>query len=342
MSVRSVRVFFISLALVFLMVLIPQLGIKANKLISPQAPKVDLFENIKPRLEQNKSNFQLQKSIIPIVSAGSRIDEAAAYGVVDFDSGEVLASKNLSAKVPIASLTKIMTAVVAIDLASLDETFTVSETASAQIPTKVMLKQGEKFKLEELLNSLLIASANDSAQVIKEGIDNRFGEEVFIRAMNAKAQFLNLKNTHFSNPQGFDDLDHFSSVEDLAILSHYALENYPALAKIVEKEFEDYNDDYQDSRFFLNNWNGLLGVYPGVMGIKTGNTERAGTCTIVLSKREGKQVLAIVLGAPGVLERDLWASQLLDLGFNQLLGLKPVNITEGRLKEKYATWKYFE
>jgi serine-type D-Ala-D-Ala carboxypeptidase (penicillin-binding protein 5/6) len=263
---------------------------------------------------------------------------SSAYGLVDFDSGKVLASKNLSLSLPIASLTKIMTAVVALDLADPKEIITVSNKASNMEPTKVMLKVGEKVSLENLLKSMLIASANDSAEAIKEGVDQKYGEDIFIKAMNLKAQNLGLKNTHFENSAGLDSPDNYSSVEDLMILSHYALENYPLIVTTVSKSLEDLTSG-DDKRFYLNNWNGLLGVYPGVEGIKIGNTEEAGKTTIVLSEREGRKLLAVVLGAPGVLERDLWASQLLDEGFAKM-GLVRINVTEDDLKEKYASWKY--
>lgn len=323
------------------MVFMSHIGTKETKIVSPGLKPVDVMERVKPFLEQKQTHFQLKRNFVPTALAGADYNDAEAFGVIDFDSGEVIASKNLFKKIPMASLTKIMTAVVALDLAKVDEGFIVSEKAALQQPTKVMLKPGEKYSLEELLASMLISSANDSAQVIKEGIDKKYGQEVFIRAMNAKAVFLGLKNTHFTNPQGFDNYDHYSSIEDLSILSYYAINEYPEIAQIVENEFKDLTNNYQDLRFYLNNWNGLLGVYPGVVGIKIGNTGKAGHCTIVISQREGKKVLAIVLGAPGVLQRDLWAGELLDLGFNKLLGLVPVNVTEEQLKEKYASWKYF-
>lgn len=310
--------------------------------VGPLPKKVDILEDLKPKLKPSQNDFQLKKQLMLTVSAGASYEQASAYGVVDLKNGQVIASKNLSERVPIASLTKIMTAVVALDLAGVGEQFSVSARAASQQPTKVMLKTGEKYSLNNLLSFLLISSANDSAEVIKEGIDTKYGNEVFIKAMNYKAQALGLKNTHFTNTQGYDDANNYSSVEDITILSRYALENYPLIAEIVGKNYEDLTDNYNDLRFYLNNWNGLLGVYPGVSGIKIGNTSKAGKCTVVIAVRNGQKLLAIVLGAPGVLERDLWAAQLLDLGFSKIAGIPPVNVTESQLKEKYASWKYFE
>lgn len=341
MKTKNLLIFLISLIMTFLMIVIPHLGFR-QKLASPVFRRNDIFKSLEPKLQLKENRFQLRKEFIPVVSAGSDYDAASAYAVLDPDSGQVISSKNLTTRLPVASLTKIMTAIVALDLAGLDERFTVSEQAASSVPTKVMLKAGEKYTLDDLLQYMLISSANDSAQAIKDGIDQKFGESVFIRAMNAKAGILGLKNTHFENAAGYDSPNHFSSVEDLSILSVYALKNYPLIARTVSREIEDLTNGGHDMRFYLQNWNGLFGVYPGISGVKIGNTQKAGNCTIVLSERDGKKLIAVVLGAPGVLERDLWVSELLDLGFNKLAGLAPVNVTKNALREKYASWQYFQ
>lgn len=335
------KILLISALITFFAVLIPHLRVSPD-LIRPVIKKQNILERIKPKLEIKSNDFHLKKDFIPLVSAGSEFDALSAYALVDVESGQVIASKNLSKKLPMASLTKIMTAIVALDLAKPDEQFRVTREAAAATPTKVMLKEGEHVSLLHLLEYMLISSANDSAMAIKDGIDQKFGNGVFIQAMNEKAKILGLKNTHFTNPAGFDNPEAFSSPEDLSILSIYALRNYPLVVQIVEKETLDLTDGGRDMRFYLQNWNGLLGVYPGVVGVKIGNTPKAGSSTIVFSKRGEKKLLAVTLGAPGVLERDLWTAQLLDLGFNKVAGLVPINLSEGQLKAKYASWQYFQ
>lgn len=341
MKTKNLLIFLISLTITFLMIVIPHLGIRQN-IVSPVFKKNDTFKSLEPKLQLKENRFQLHKEFIPVVSAGSDYDASSAYAVSDLDSGQVIASKNLTVRLPVASLTKIMTAVVALDLVEPGEQFRISESAAMQVPTKVMLKAGEYFSLSDLLQSMLISSANDSAQAIKDGIDQKFGEDIFIRAMNEKAKILGLKNTHFTNAMGYDSPNQYSSAEDLSILSVYALKNYSLITQTASKEIEDLTKGGQDMRFYLQNWNGLLGIYPGVSGLKIGNTQKAGYTTIVVSERGGRKLLTVVLGAPGVLERDLWAAQLLDLGFNKLSGLAPVNVTENALKEKYASWQYFQ
>ncbi|MBI2337713.1 D-alanyl-D-alanine carboxypeptidase [Candidatus Daviesbacteria bacterium] len=341
LTTRSIRIFSTGLLLTFLMVVMPHLGI-SKRLINPMPKPVGILEQVKTKLETRQNYFQIKKQLISAVFAGSDYEEARAYTVADLSSGQIITAKNPSKRLPVASLTKIMTAIVALDLTKPDEKFSVSEKAASQIPTKVMLKEGEVFSILDLLKHMLISSANDSAEVIKEGIDLKYEPGTFIKAMNLKAQILGLKNTHFTNAEGYDDSNHFSSTEDLTTLSAYALKEYPEIAQIVSKPFEDLTKNATDLRFYLNNWNGLIGVYPNVSGVKIGNTGKAGHSTIVVSEREGSKILAVLLGAPGVLERDLWTAELLDLGFNKVAGLKPVGVTEDQLQSKYETWKYFK
>lgn len=263
----------------------------------------------------------------------------AAYTVVDFDSGKVLLEKDGQKPRPIASLTKVMTAVVALDLASPTDMFTVSEQSASVTPTTMGVVAGEKLSLPALFAGLLMTSANDAAGVLQEGIDRMYGEGTFVWAMNEKAKLLGLVNTKFDNPQGFDG-DNFSTSEDLALLSHYALSYYPLIAQIGKKDYQFIERAIPKRWFDLYNFNGLLGVYPGVFGLKIGNTSDAGYTTVVVSERDGKRVLVVLLGADSVLERDLFAAELLDRGFGKL-GVAPANITQEQLKAKYATWKFF-
>jgi serine-type D-Ala-D-Ala carboxypeptidase (penicillin-binding protein 5/6) len=159
--------------------------------------------------------------------------------------------------------------------------------------------------------------------------------------MNEKARFLGLKNSSFTNPQGFDNKNHYSSVEDVAILTRYALTHYPLIAQVAQKDSEELLATPTHKYHWLNNWNGLVGVYPGAEGLKIGNTGDAGHTTTVVAEREGKKLIAVLLGAPGVLERDYWTSQILDAGFDKY-GIKPANITEEQLRAKYKTFKYFK
>lgn len=340
---REVKVFVISFLLVFLMVALPRLGIK-TPFVSPvpSQQKIDVFNKVAPILDQKPNLYQVSTpaNLIGGVEAAADYDQATSYALIDYDTGNVIAQKNLSQQVPIASLTKLMTAVVALDLAKPDELFTYSQNDLNQPATRLAFHPGDKLTLEELLNGMLLTSANDCAQAVEEGVNQKYGGDIFIEAMNEKARYLGLKDTHFENPQGFDGDYHHSSAHDLAVLTHYALSNYPLISQIVAKDHGELTPTVYHTRDeYLNNWNGLLGVYPGVEGVKIGNTDQAGYTTIVLSDRGGKKLLAVLLGAPGVLQRDLWTAELLDYGFSKY-GISPANVTEQQLRAKYATWVY--
>ncbi|MEO6508458.1 MAG: serine hydrolase [Patescibacteria group bacterium] len=310
--------------------------------VSPVSENRSVFDSLITRLEQKKNNYSVHKerSIIPEVYADNGITNVTAYALIDYDSGKVLAESNLSTRLPIASITKIMTAVVALDLADPDEVITISEHAANMIPTKIGVIAGQKMTLRELLNAALLTSANDATQAIADGIDAKYGEPVFIKSMNEKAAFLNLKNTHFTNPQGFDNPEHYSSVEDLAVLNHYAMQ-YPLIVDTVKKESEFLPPSTSHKQFDLPNWNGIIGVYPKTIGMKIGNTDNAKFTTVVLSEREGRKILAVVLGASNTLDRDMKAAELLDMGYQMTMGLKPVNITVAQLQQKYGSWSKF-
>ncbi|MDE2025036.1 MAG: D-alanyl-D-alanine carboxypeptidase [Patescibacteria group bacterium] len=267
-------------------------------------------------------------------------DQAQEYIVIDNNTGNVLSEKNSQNSVAIASLTKLMTAVVALDLARSTDKLTISQAAGNEIPTTIGVVPGQHMTVDELLYGMLMTSANDAAQAVKDGIDATYGSEVFISAMNEKAKMLGLTKTHFANPQGFDNVHNYSSAHDLAVLAHYALTNYPEITQIVKIDFIHMDANAYHKQFDLNNWNGLLDVYPGAYGVKIGNTGEAGYTTIVTSQRNGIDLLVVVLDAPGIIERDQWAAELLDSGFAQY-SIPAANITKQQLLAKYATWKYF-
>ena len=341
------KVFLLSLAIQLLITSLLRLGFHTPKmfdalllsnftsqvqnLTTPEYSKADIFDSVRPQLEQKENTPAPVPASSENTALPAEYGQASAYVVIDLDNGEVLLEKNGDKKLPVASLTKIMTAVVALDLASPEEVFTASYKAANIIPTKIAVSVGAEMTLGELLPPLLMASANDSAQMVKEGVDRKYGEEIFIRAMNAKAVVLGLKDTRFANAQGFDSPNNFSSAEDLAILSQYALANYPQITEIVKDDYQFLPATSGHPQANLYNWNGLLGVYPGVYG-------KAGYTTVVASKRDGHRLLVVVLGAPGVLERDIWASQALDAGFAKY-GLDPVGVTPLELQVKYASWK---
>lgn len=341
----KIKIFIISSISIFLMVVLQHLGVTAPKInINVNSvQKADVMKTLLPKIQTKPNNIHIQSFNLGIAPAyaGSDPDNAKAYEVLDMDTSKIVSAKDNNVELPIASLTKIMTSVVALDVSNPLENFIVTKKAETVTPTRIGVIAGQELNTDELLHAMLMTSANDAAQVIADGIDKKYGTGTFIRLMNEKAKFIGLTNTHFANPEGFDSSKNYSTASDLAILADYALTNYPQIKEIASKDYYFIASDQRHKQFDLYNWNGLLGVYPNVYGLKIGNTDNAGYTDIVVSKRGDKNLLSVLLGAPGIVERDLWSSELLDLGYQTELNLSPVRITRQQLLEKYATWHYW-
>lgn len=204
MRISSLKISMIIAAIVG--IIFPYKFFVSSPLWSPIPQKTSALDIIKPLLYKRVNTFSLKKDfdLVPVAHAGSTYDSAHSYIVVDMDTGKVLSSKNESAQLPIASITKTMSSIVVLDLMSQDDLCVVSDHAARVIPTKIGVIAGQKLSIRELLHAAMMTSANDAVEVMKECVNHKFGETIFIEAMNKKAAFLNLKHTHFSNPQGFD------------------------------------------------------------------------------------------------------------------------------------------
>lgn len=219
--------------------------------------------------------------------------------VIEGNSGEVLYSKNENLELPMASTTKIVTAIVAIENASdLDEKFVVSEKAIGIEGTSIYLKSGEKLSLRELLYGLILASGNDCAVAIAEhigGLDN------FVWLMNQFASNLGLEHTSFKNPHGLDEDGHYTSAYDLGMMTAYALRN-PIFREIVstERMVIEKNDLYQAR--YLKHKNRLLFTDENCIGVKTGFTDNAGRCLVNAHEENGLQIISVVLNCQPMFE----------------------------------------
>ncbi len=241
-------------------------------------------------------------------------DIAGSAGVVvDINEGTILFEKYASKQYKIASLTKIMTAVVALEHKKIDDKLFVSEDAASVGENSMQISAGEIYLLEELLYGLILHSGNDAAYAIAEGVAGDV--DTFIDWMNIKAKELGLKNTYFADPSGLDNAT-YSTPLDLAKLTRYALKN-PEFKKIVatvEKELASDGHKYM----YLYNQTNLLTTYPGVKGVKTGFTEEAGLCLVTYAENEGREVVGVVLNS---VDRKGDMVLMLDWGFG-LLGVE--------------------
>lgn len=216
--------------------------------------------------------------------------------VYDLTTDKVIYSKNPREKLPIASLVKIMTAIVALESGKLTDVYSVSEIASRIGENSMGLTKGEKLSLEELLYGLLLVSGNDAAETIAENFPG--GRENFIKAMNDKAKTLGLVDTLFINPSGLeeDEKQEYSTAYDLLVMTKYAL-SIPKFAEIVSTY--EYVIPYSNNHkaFFLYNDTNLLTSYPGVKGVKPGYTPEAGLCLVTYVENGGHKLIGVILGS---------------------------------------------
>ncbi len=210
----------------------------------------------------------------------------------ELNSGRVLYEHESGKRLSPASLTKIMSALVILELGRLDDQVTISKNAARAHKTHLRLKAGQVFRLEDLLKAILIVSANDACLAAVEHVGG--DEEQFVTLMNAKATALGLADTHFSNACGFDGVDHYSTAEDLAQMSLTALQQ-PIFRELVREERSIIVPVNGYRPYVLHNTNRLLGRIPGVEGIKTGFTSKAGRCLIAKVSQNGSDLLLVIL-----------------------------------------------
>ncbi len=235
----------------------------------------------------------------------------AAY-LVDLDTREVLWMRDPETLRAPASLTKLITAMVAVDDAgSLDRTVVVAKEATAVIPSVMGLSPGEHVTVRELMAGLFLDSGNDAAEALARGIVPR---ERFVRQMNQKATSIGLTASHFVNPSGLDAPGHGMSAHDLAHVAAYFDRYYPELAAIAATKQIAIPATAQHKAFYPHNLNPMLWSYAGATGLKTGLTDDAGGCIVATATRDGRHLVAVVLNATRHSADD--AATLLNYGFS--------------------------
>ena len=238
---------------------------------------------------------------------------AGACVLMCAETGEIILSRNEDERLPIASLTKIMTALIAIETLDLSSEVVIPPEACGIEGSSIYLCSGEKLTVRDLLYSVLLESANDASTAIAIAASGNV--EMFCRSMNEKAVELGLINTHFSNPHGLDADDHYSSAKDLAILTRNAL-SVPEFQEIVSTRSASIPyKGMPDGRRLINH-NKLLGIYDGCIGVKTGYTKRCGRCLVSAARRDGVTLIAVTINDPNDW-RDHAA--MLDYGFSSLI-----------------------
>ena len=247
----------------------------------------------------------------PIESTNMPTVTADAAILMDSATGDILFDKQAHKRRPPASTTKIMTAILGLELGRPDELVTVSEKAAAVGESTIHLDPGEKIPLYELITGALVKSGNDACVAIGEQIVG--SEEKFVRMMNQKAMTLGAKDTNFVNTNGLPNKNHYSTAYDLALMARYGLQ-IPAFSSITRLKETEIHFLEPDVFMDLRNTNKLLWNYPFADGVKTGTTTAAGKCLVASASKDGRQLIAVVLNAPN---RFGDAQKLLEWGFQQ-------------------------
>lgn len=234
---------------------------------------------------------------IPQKSSAQMYVSAQSAILMEQDSGRVIFEKDAHTQRRIASITKIMTAILAIESGKLDETVTVSNTAIRAEGSSIYLQEGEKIKLEDLVYGLMLRSGNDAAVAIAETVGGSL--DGFVYLMNQKAEEIGMKNTHFANPHGLDDHeDHFSTAYDMALLTRYAMKNdtYKKIAGTESYRSESSNNKWD--RVWRNKNKLLTSLYEYSTGGKTGYTKRAKRTLVSTAEKDGVSYIAVTLNDP--------------------------------------------
>jgi len=266
----------------------------------------------------NKKLYFLLVILIVIVSAPNNLfvsaanigDTAKSACLIESGTERVLYEKNAHQKLAMASTTKIMTCILAIETCDLDKTIAINPAASGIEGSSIWLSPNEKITINDLLYGLMLSSGNDAAEALAYEIAGSIEE--FAALMNKKAKQIGANNTNFENPHGLPNSNHYTTAYDLALISAYAMQN-PTFVNVVSTQYKTISWEAGDYDRSLKNKNALLWDYENANGIKTGYTDAAGRCVVTAAKREDMQLVTVVLN-----DSDMFVDSMniLDYGFN--------------------------
>ncbi|MBI3887847.1 D-alanyl-D-alanine carboxypeptidase, partial [Candidatus Microgenomates bacterium] len=245
--------------------------------------KASALENYTP----SKYPKNVEREIAPYVSSDSVV-------VIDLESSVIFYSKNPDQKRYIASITKLMTALVALEYYDPDTVLTVKRLVKGSGESEMGLAVGDKVSVQNLIYGLLVPSGNDAAYTLADNYPG--GIENFIYSMNKKAEQLHMNNTHFENPSGLDDINHYSTAKDVSFLAIVALKN-KFISQVVSTYGITLKDQTGNKVYTMKNVNQFLGYLYGADGVKTGFTDLAGQCLVASVSRNNHRVISVVLNS---------------------------------------------
>jgi D-alanyl-D-alanine carboxypeptidase (penicillin-binding protein 5/6) len=243
------------------------------------------------------------------------IPTAASWVLYDVGAGATIASRAADQQRSMASVTKIMTGLLVVELADFTDEVTISAAAAATGEKEIDLVAGETVTVENLFKALMIHSANDAATALAEHIAGSL--ENFVDLMNARASSLGLTNTSFANPHGLDEPNHYTSANDLLVITKEAMK-HPAFAEAVGLQSFAFPPDPEGNSRVAETTNLMLAEYPGMIGVKTGFTNQALLTFVAAAERDGRRLYLVVLGSDGQRAHFSDARLLLDYAFSQM------------------------
>ena len=271
--------------------------------------------------------FVLLLGLLPIPAKAADLEvEAKSALLMDVATGTVLFAQNEHEALAPASVTKVMTMLLimeAIDSGKIGwgDSVTASESAAAKGGSQVYLKVGETMSVEEMVKSIAVSSANDCACAMAEHLAG--SENAFVEQMNSRAKELGMADTHFVNCTGLDDAEdavsHKTSAYDIALMSRELLKNHPDITKFTTI----WMDTIRNGQFGLSNTNKMVRFYNGCTGLKTGFTRGAGYCLSASARRDGLELIAVVMGCETSQKRFAACKQMLDYGFANFALISP-------------------
>ncbi len=241
----------------------------------------------------------------------SAISVSAEYAcVIERDSAEIVYSKNANVKYPMASTTKIMTALIALENSDMTDIVTASKNAASQEGSSIYLRANDRIHMEDLIYGLMLNSGNDAAVAIAEHIAGN--TEEFAKMMTKRANEIGAVNTQFKNPNGLDADGHYTTAYDLALITREAMKN-PTFREIVSTKSKKVTLENNGADIYLSNHNKMLKIYDGANGVKTGYTRATGRCLVSSAQRNDMNFIAVTLNAPND-----WTDHknMLDYAFN--------------------------
>ena len=255
------------------------------------------------------SLFALVCLVILILPVCANSISAKSAVLIEAQSGKVVIAKNENQRLPMASTTKIMTAIIALENVPFGKKVTIEPCMTGIEGSSIYLQVGETLTVEDLLYALLLESANDAAVALALTVSENL--DAFAKLMNDKAAELGLTDTHFTNPHGLDDSEHYTTARELGIIATYAMKNEDFCRIVSSYKKEIPLNNGQGCRVLINH-NRLLRSYDGACGIKTGFTKKCGRCLVSCATRDGVTLICVTLNAPNDWQDH---KQMLDYGF---------------------------